>query len=121
MAWTECSVVPTWGGFTTCPPSEVGTLETCSTFPAMIELLCEMESIWHSELTDDPSGVPSSKYARRYHAPSQPCSSMLPRSRPASRVYLSTLLTSPRGRASSTKCISTWYRKKASQTLSPLP
>ena len=24
----------------------------------------------------DPSGVPSSKYARRYHSPSQPCCSM---------------------------------------------
>ena len=39
-----------------------------------------MESIRHSSLVDDPRGVPSSKYARRYQPPSQACASMLARS-----------------------------------------
>ena len=67
--------------------------------PERIDQLCEIASIWHSSFVAEPSGVPSSKYARRYHSPSQPCSSILPRSRPASTVYRSASAVSPRRRA----------------------
>src|SRR4029453_3094840 len=30
---------------------------------------CAIESIWHSSFDAEPSGVPSSKNARRYHSP----------------------------------------------------
>ena len=41
---------------------------------------CAIESMRHSTLLAEPSGVPSSKNARRYQSPSQPCSSSAPRS-----------------------------------------
>ena len=48
-------------------------MRACSGSPAReITLqLCAIESILQSSLSAEPSGDPSSKYARRYHAPSQ--------------------------------------------------
>ena len=43
--------------------------------PAMTAHDCAIASMRHSSLSCEPSGVPSSKYARRYHAPSHACSS----------------------------------------------
>ena len=37
---------------------------------------CAIASIRHSAFSRDPSGVPSSKYARRYHSPSQASSTL---------------------------------------------
>src|SRR5476649_2377381 len=83
--------------------------------------LCEIESIWHSSFSCDPSGVPSSKYARRYHSPSQALASTLAASFTASSRQNWANVASPRSTATSAKRCSTSYRKKASQTLSPLP
>ena len=44
-----------------------------------------MESIWHSSFRAEPSGVPSSKKARRYQPPSQACCSTAMRSDSADR------------------------------------
>ena len=38
--------------------------------PEITLQLCAIESILHSSLVREPSGDPSSKYARRYHSPS---------------------------------------------------
>ena len=43
--------------------------------PEITDQLCAIESMRHSTFCADPSGVPSSKYARRYHAPSHAASS----------------------------------------------
>ena len=53
---------------------------SASPAPDSTDQLCATESIRHSTLLADPSGVPSSKYARRYHSPSQPCCSRFWRS-----------------------------------------
>ena len=42
-----------------------------SATPDITAHACGIASIWHSSFCADPSGVPSSKYARRYQAPSQ--------------------------------------------------
>ena len=42
---------------------------------------CAIASMRHSSASRVPSGVPSSKYARRYHAPSHACSSTAAASR----------------------------------------
>ena len=43
--------------------------------PEMTAHDCAIESIRHSVFCRDPHGRPSSSNARRYHSPSQPCSS----------------------------------------------
>ncbi len=89
--------------------------------PDSTDQLCAIESIWHSAFLLDPSGVPSSKYARRYHSPSHALYSILwPRS-VASFSHRSANAASPRRRATSANSMSTLQRKNASQTLSPLP
>ena len=68
--------------------------------PESTDQLWAIESIWHSGFAADPSGVPSSKYARRYHSPSQPCCSMLLRIARPPDVHRSANGVSPRRRAS---------------------
>src|SRR5690349_7896363 len=89
--------------------------------PESTDQLCAMESIWHSWFEEEPSGEPSSKYARRYHSPSHAFCSMLCCSWRASDKHLSANTESPRREASSAKRAKISYRKNPSHTLSPLP
>ena len=73
--------------------------------PESTDQLCAIESMRHSALPAEPSGEPSSKYARRYHSPSQPCCSMLRRSSAASRRQRSAKAASPRLRATPANAI----------------
>jgi len=57
---------------------------------------CTIESIRQASLTCDPSGLPLSKYARRYQAPSQAFSSRLRRRRSASPTNDWACASSPR-------------------------
>ena len=50
MAWRACAGLPA---------------------PEMTAHDWAIASIWHSAFSFEPSGVPSSKYARRYQSPSQ--------------------------------------------------
>ena len=90
--------------------------------PDRTDQLCAIESIWHSSLLCDPSGVaivevgaaiPLAVPAVLLDVPAQPSS---PRRRSARRRQ-----GRRAPRASSANCLSTSHRKKASQTLSPLP
>ena len=83
--------------------------------------LCAIESILHSVFAAEPSGVPSSKYPRRYQSPSQLVASTRSPRTVASLVHCTAKAASPRLRASGAKRCSTAIRKNASQTLSPLP
>jgi hypothetical protein len=43
--------------------------------PEITLQLCAIASMRHSSFAAEPSGVPSSKKARRYHSPSHACAS----------------------------------------------
>ena len=76
----------------------------------------------HSALTTDPSGVPSSKKARRYQSPSH---AVLLRARPSGRrrgrATRSARARSPRASASRANSQRVVCRNQPSQTLSPRP
>ena len=78
-----------------------------------------MESIRHSSFVADPSGVPSSKNARRYQSPSQASLSSDACSALACARHVAARAVSPRASASGAKSLSAAYRNQPSQTLSP--
>ena len=80
-----------------------------------------MESIRHSAFVAEPSGVPSSKYARRYHSPSQPSRSSAAFSALTCSRHVSARLCSPRASAILANSQRTVCRNQPSHTLSPLP
>src|SRR5690606_9614418 len=77
--------------------------------------------ILHSSLLDEPNGVPSSKYARRYHLPSHAFLFMFSSNNTMLCLHTSANSSSPRKLASFIKRFSTSYRKNPSHTLSPFP
>src|SRR5215471_10117555 len=88
--------------------------------PEMTAQVWAMESIRHSSFCAEPSGVPSSKYARRYQSPSHAFS------RPSfnllrCRLYLSTRVFISCCSHKGMKEVSTVDKNQPSQTLSPLP
>ncbi len=80
-----------------------------------------MESIRHSAFSAEPSGVPSSKYARRYQSPSQPAASSAGLSAAACARHASARARSPRAAAMGAHWVSVAWRNQPSQTLSPRP
>src|SRR5438132_3109757 len=82
---------------------------------------CAIESMRHASLTADPSGVPSSKYARRYHPPSQASRSSDSFSALAWPRHVVARLPSPRASATVAHSDRIGWRNQASQTLSPFP
>jgi hypothetical protein len=80
-----------------------------------------IESIRHSTFVAEPSGVPSSKKARRYQSPSQPWRSSARRSDFMWARQRSALERWPRASAIGAKAARTVYRNQPSQTLSPRP
>src|SRR2546422_5353551 len=82
---------------------------------------CAIESMRHASLMADPSGVPSSKYARRYQLPSQASRSSDSFSAPAWSRHALTRSPSPRASASLAHSDRIGWRNQASQTLSPFP
>ena len=80
-----------------------------------------MESIRHSAFVAEPSGVPSSKYARRYHSPSQPSRSSAAFSALTCSRQVSARSCSPRASAIFANSQRIVCRNQPSQTLSPLP
>jgi hypothetical protein len=89
--------------------------------PEMTAQLWLIESIWHSSLLDEPSGVPSSNQARRYQAPSQAWASMLLRSCAACGAAQLGKGRRRRGHAPGRQTAQILDRNHASHTLSPLP
>jgi hypothetical protein len=74
----------------------------------------------HSSFITDPSGVPSSKYARRYQSPSQ-ASSTIPVSQRASLRYRCARSARSRRAQIGANSFSTVMRNHPSHTLSPRP
>src|SRR6266550_2707385 len=83
--------------------------------------VCGSESMRASAFSLDPRGVPSSKYARRYHAPSQASASIVCASWVARVRQACASSPSSRKVSNSAKSPSTQISNQASQTLSPLP
>ncbi len=96
-------------------------LRSLSPAPEMTAQDCAIESIRHSSLAAEPSGVPSSKKARRYQSPSQPAlSTAIFRASTCAR-HRSMRALSPRLSASFANSQRFVCRNHASQTLSPFP
>ena len=89
--------------------------------PDNTDQLCAIASIRQSCEVFDPRGVPSSKYPRRYHSPSQAWASRLLCRRRACERHIAATLSSSLCSASAANRCKMSYRKKPSQTLSPLP
>jgi len=80
-----------------------------------------MASIRHSSLLIDPSHCPASVKARRYHCPSQACSSIDKASCSLRSRYRSARSASPCCLHKSVNRFSTSHRNQPSHTLSPRP
>src|SRR5437867_10708033 len=89
--------------------------------PQMAAQLCGSESMRASAFSLAPKGVPSSKYPRQYHAPSQAWASTVFASWTARVWQVCASLSSSRSASNSAKSLSTQISNQASQTLSPLP
>src|SRR5947208_2580054 len=89
--------------------------------PEMTLQLCATESILHSSLVRDPRAEPSSKYARRYHSPSQADLSTASAYWSAFASISSRVCASLRLSACTANFRSVEIRNHANQTLSPFP
>src|SRR4029450_6116423 len=117
------SQVRSWASRTRFSSSDRSATPTRSESPApeIAAQVCGSESMRASAFSLDPRGVPSSKYARRYHAPSQAWASIVCASSAARGRHACPSSSTSREVSNSAKSPSTQISNQASQTLSPLP
>ena len=82
---------------------------------------CAIRSMRHSSLACEPSGVPSSKKARRNHSPSQPAPCSASRQPCAASCQRAARASSPRCSAIGAKRATSSHRNQPSHTDSPRP